>query len=164
MSKTSFYDYKKVRKNINQAMYRYGVTLSALCYMIEDKFGIEYGTIYSRFRQIMSDDWAPTLRDELLARYDKLVIRIIDKDLPSLKDEVQKALKYCGGDADRLCNAISKVARKTRSAASYKRLSKTLKEITEGRMLNYTQYCFWIRACRAVTLGTSMMIKSDRKI
>lgn len=160
MSKTSSYDYKKVRKNINQAMDQYGVTLSALCYMIEDKFGIEYGTIYSRFRQIMSDDWAPTLRDELLAKYDKLVIRIIDKDLPSLKDEVQKAIKYCGGDVDRLCIAINRVARRSRCAASYKRLSKTLNEIVGGHKLNYSQYLFWIRACRAVTLGTSMMVKN----
>jgi hypothetical protein len=160
MSKTNSYDYKEVRKNINRAMDKYGVTLSALCYMIEDKFRIEYGTIYSRFRQIMSDDWAPTLSDELLAKYDKLVIRIIDKDLPSLKDEVQKALKYCNGNFDSLCNNISRVARKTRCAASYKNLSKTLKEIIDGRMLNYSQYCFWIRACRAVTLGTSMMVKN----
>ena len=71
MSKTNSYDYKEVRKNINRAMDKYGVTLSALCYMIEDKFRIEYGTIYSRFRQIMSDDWAPTLSDELLAKYEK---------------------------------------------------------------------------------------------
>ena len=52
MSKTSSCGYKEVRNSINKAMDKYGITLSALCYMLEDKFRIEYGTIYSRFRQL----------------------------------------------------------------------------------------------------------------
>jgi hypothetical protein len=160
MSKTSSCDYKEVRNSINKAMDKYGITLSALCYMIESEFRVEYGTIYSRTRQIMSDDWAPTLSDELLTKYNKLFIRIAEKDMPALNDEIEKALKYCGGDVDRLCNAISKVARRSRCAASYKRLSKTLYDIISGHKLNYSQYCFWVRACRAVTLGTSMMVKN----
>lgn len=159
MSKNVACNYKEVRDNINKAMDKYGITLSALCYMIEKEFRIEYGTIYSRTRQIMSDDWAPTLSDELLAKYDKLFVRITEKNLPSLNDEIEKALKYCGGDVDRLCNAINKVARRSRCAASYKRLSKTLNEIIGGHKLNYSQYLFWVRACRAVTLGTSMFVK-----